>query len=89
MEFLIIGMATAMNVLIIKWKLEKKRYEDAGFDAAILVLLSLVFSGTYGGLVVATIASAIISLYLIASPPKFAIGSLKDILSDKIDGKPV
>ncbi len=78
-----------MNILIIKWKAEKKRYEDAIFDAAILVLLSWVFSGSYGGLVVATISSAIISLYLIASPPKFFIGSLKGILSDELDGKPV
>lgn len=78
-----------MNVLIIKWKAEKKRYEDAAFDAALLILLSWVFSGSYGGLVVATISSAIISLYLIASPPKFFLGNLKDILSDKIDGKPV
>jgi hypothetical protein len=89
MEFLIIGMATAMNVLIIKWKVEKKRYEDAIFDGAVLIGLSLVFSGTYGGLVVATIASAIISLFLIASPPKFVIGGVKNIFSDEIDGKPV
>jgi len=84
MEFLIIGIATAMNVLVIKWKLEKKRYEDAIFDGGILFGLSYVFGGSYGGLVVATISSAIISIYLIASPPKFFMGHLKDILSDKI-----
>jgi len=84
MEFLIVGIATAMNVLIIKWKLEKKRYEDAILDGAILFGLAYVFGGSYGGLIVATISSAIISIYLIASPPKFFFGQLKEILSDKV-----
>ena len=71
MEFLIIGLATAFNVLVIKVKLEKFRYEDAAFDGLLLIGLSLIFSGTYGGMVVATISSAIISVYFMASPPKF------------------
>ena len=71
MEFLIIGLATAFNVLVIKIKLERLRYEDAAFDAILLILLSLVFGGTYAGMVVATISSAIISVYFMASPPKF------------------
>ena len=71
MEFLLIGLATAFNLLIIKHKLERHRYEDGIFDLAILCILTLVFSGSYGGLVVATISSAIISLYFLASPPKF------------------
>lgn len=71
MEFLIIGLATAFNILVIKIKLERLRYEDAAFDAILLILLSLVFGGTYAGMVVATISSAIISVYFMASPPKF------------------
>lgn len=71
MEFLIIGIATAFNILIIKIKVEKRRYEDALFDGAILIALSMVFGGTYGGMVVATITSAIISVYFMASPPLF------------------
>lgn len=71
MEYILIAIATAFNILIIKTKLEKKRYEDAALDAGVLILLSLVFRGSYGGLVVATISSAIISLMFLWNPPKF------------------
>ena len=78
MEFLIIGLATAFNFIVIKIKVEKKRYEDAGFDAAIFVAMTFLFSGSFGGMVVATIGSAVISLYLFASPPKFLKGFLNE-----------
>jgi hypothetical protein len=71
MEFLIIGIATALNIIIIKMKLEKKRWEDATLDASLLVLITIVFGGSYAGLVVGTIASMVISFYLYASPPTF------------------
>lgn len=70
MEFFIIGIAVAFNFLIIKAKLEHNRFADACLDAALLVGISLLFSGSYGGLVVATVASAIISIYLYFSPPQ-------------------
>jgi hypothetical protein len=71
MEFLIIGVVTAINIIFIKFKVDKKRYQDALFDAALLILVTLVFSGSYGGMVVAMIASMIISIYLYANPPNF------------------
>jgi hypothetical protein len=71
LEALLIGIATSFNFLVIKWKLEKHRYEDAALDFAILAILASVFGGSLGGMVIATIASFIVSLYLIASPPKF------------------
>ena len=69
MEILMIGVATAFNFLIIKWKLEKKRFADAAFDIGILIILSVIFGGTLGGMTIAMIASAIVSLYLIWKPP--------------------
>ena len=69
--FIIIGLAAAFNMIIIKIKLEKKRYEDALFDGLCLVAITVFFSGSFGALVVGTIASAVISLYLMASPPTF------------------
>jgi len=69
-QILIVGLAVAFNVLIIKYKLEKSRYFDAGLDAATLVLLSLLFAGSLGGLQIATVASAIVSIYLWYNPPK-------------------
>ena len=57
--------------MIIKWKVEKGRYEDAALDVAILVVFVSVFSGSMGGAVIATISSFIVSIYLLASPPNF------------------
>lgn len=71
MEFVIIGLVSAFNFIIIKIKLEKKRYEDAIFDLGLMAVLALLFSGSYAGMVVAMVASLSISFYLLASPPKF------------------
>lgn len=71
MEFILIGIVSAFNLIIIKVKLEKKRYEDAVFDLSLMALLAFLFSGSYGGMVVAMIASLAISIYLLISPPKF------------------
>lgn len=70
LEFVIMGIALAFNLLVIKWKYEKGRLGDATLDAACLFLITTFFSGTYSALVVGTIASAIISVYLYIFPPK-------------------
>ena len=70
LTYIIIGIATAFNFLIIKWKVEHVRYADATLDVVTLTILSFLFSGSYSGLVVATVASAVISLYLLAFPPR-------------------
>ena len=62
-------MATAMNLAVLKFKLERGRNTDAALDATILVLLAWIFGGSITGLAVATIASAFISLYLLVSSP--------------------
>ena len=67
---LIMGVAVAANIIIIKWKFEKDRTNDALLDAGLLIVLAFVFSGTISGLMVGTVASAVISLYLLISPPK-------------------
>ena len=69
LSILLFGIATAGNVAVLKWKLEKERYSDAIVDAVILVSFAWLFSGTISGLAVATIASAFISIYLLFSPP--------------------
>jgi hypothetical protein len=70
MEFAIIGIAVAFNFLVIKYKFEKKRYADGVLDVVLLTIISFLFAGSFGGLVVATVASAIISIILYAFPPK-------------------
>jgi len=71
MEAIIIAVVTSMNFIIIKWKIEHKRYEDAALDSIVLFILASLFSGSLGGLIIATITSFIVSIYLLASPPKF------------------
>ncbi len=71
MEVLLMGFATGFNVLIIFKKIELKRFQDAFFDSSLLVLLSLVFGGSLGGMMVATIASAVISIYFLFNQPDF------------------
>lgn len=70
MEYILIGVTVFFNIAIILWKFEKHRYADATLDATLLVLVALIFSGSYGALVVGTVASALVSIYLLISPPQ-------------------
>ena len=70
MELFVIGLAVAFNCLVIKYKFEKGRWVDGTLDFFLLVILSFLFMGSYAGLVVSTIASAVISIYLFIFPPK-------------------
>lgn len=74
MELLIIGLVAAFNMLIIKYKLEKKRFEDAALDLFLMAVLGWLFKGSYAGMVVAMVASMSVSLFLLVSPPKFSVG---------------
>jgi len=71
MEAILIALATAFNAIIIKWKFEHKRYEDVFLDILTLTILASLFSGSMGGMIIATMSSAFVSLYLLISPPKF------------------
>ena len=67
---LVIGVVTGLNLMFVKMKFDRKRYEDGVLDLLVLVALSFVFGGSFSGLVVATVSSLIISIYLFISPPK-------------------
>lgn len=71
MEFLIIGIVSALNLIVIVHKFRKGRTEDGIFDSCLFALMATLFSGSYGGMVVAMISSLIISIYLWSSPPTF------------------
>lgn len=62
--------ALAFNVLIIKYKFEHNRFSDALLDGMVLFVLGMIFMGTIEGLKIATIASMIVSVYLLIFPPK-------------------
>ena len=72
MYLLAVGVAVALNLIFIKFKLERKRYEDAILDTTILVGIGYLFSGSFDALVVGTMASLLISIYLFIFPPKFS-----------------
>lgn len=74
MEAILVGITVALNIIIILNKFTKKRYEDGIFDTILLALVTFVFMGSYAGLVVGTIASLLVSIYLWARPPQFFSG---------------
>lgn len=91
MQFIIIGIVSALNLIVIVHKFKKGRIEDGIFDSILFVVMTSLFSGSYAGMVVAMVASFIISVYLYASPPKFFAGLVeksgikKDL--EKLKGK--
>ena len=68
MELLFIGVAVAFNLLIIIWKFRNARIADAVADASLLVLVATVFGNSEALLIIGTIASTIISFYLLMNP---------------------
>jgi hypothetical protein len=73
---LILGIATAINLIVIKFKYEKDRNADATLDLFVLVVLAWLFSNSITGLAVATLSSMFISAYLFLSPPNKLISKL-------------
>jgi len=75
MELLIMGIITAFDFLILKWKFEHRRYADFTMDLGLLLVIIQLFHGSMGGMVVGMIAQVIISFYLLIFPPKFTSAS--------------
>ena len=71
MELLIVSIAVFLNFGLLKWKLDRERWGDLTLDIATLGALSYLFGGTMGGMIIALCAGAMMSLYLLVSPPKF------------------
>ena len=69
---IIIGIVTALNLIILKLKFEQGRWGDMALDFLALATLSAFFGQTLGGMVIAMISSLIISVYLYIFPPEFA-----------------
>jgi len=67
---LILGFATAINLLLIFWKVTHGRFSDAAVDGGILFILAYMTHGTLTGFATSIVASSIVSLYLLFFPPK-------------------
>lgn len=83
MEFLIIGIVSALNLIIIVSKFKTGRVEDGIFDTGLFAVLTLIFAGSYGGMVVAMIGSFIVSLYLYLRPPTFFRDTMANLKTKK------
>ena len=68
---LIIGAATAFNGLIILYKVRRELWINAAIDAGLLFGIFYVFQGSFKALAAGTVASAIISIFLIFIPITF------------------
>lgn len=71
MELLLIAIATFSNFALLKWKADKERYADLTIDIVTLGALTYLFGGTMGGMIIALVAGAMMSIFLLISPPKF------------------
>jgi len=70
MEFLLLGLATAANFILLKWKYDHDRHTDLLLDLTTLAILSYLFGGTSSGMAVAMIGGAFISIYLLFTTPE-------------------
>jgi O-antigen/teichoic acid export membrane protein len=71
MEYILIGLVSAFNLIIILHKFKCKRIEDGIFDVLLFILLVGLFKGSYSGMVVGMVASLCVSTYLWFYPPTF------------------
>ena len=82
----ILGVALAFNIIVIIYKLKHKQTLGGVVDLCALSAVALIFSGSFNALVVGTIGSAIVSIYLYVDPPHFSksdnlLGTLKKALN--------
>jgi len=64
-----LGLVTSFNFLILLWKFNNKRYLDLSLDISSIIVLNLFFGKTLTGMLVAMVASAVMSLYLLINKP--------------------
>jgi Na+-transporting NADH:ubiquinone oxidoreductase subunit NqrB len=69
---LAVTLAAAFNIIIVIWKFRYNRVVDAIVDGSLLVAVFFVFMGSTQLLIIGTLASFIVSIYLLFSPVKFS-----------------
>ncbi len=79
----LIGLALSFSILIVIWKWKHQSIINALADAALLAVVMYLTSGTLTGLLIGSIASFVVSTYLIFDPfepirlPAFKLPSFK------------
>lgn len=72
MEYLLFGIMTFFNFAILLSKLQKKQYANAIIDAMIMIIICVLFSGSFAALATGMTASALFSIYLMWKKPTLA-----------------
>lgn len=70
MDIIIVGIVTAINLMVLWKKFTLGRYLDLALDITAISILAPHFGGTQGGMYVAMIASLIITITLYFKPPR-------------------
>ena len=68
MDLIILGLAVAANLIIVLHKAQKGQYLNALIDGTLLGLVAVFFSVSTAALIIGTIGSLVVSLYLIKFP---------------------
>lgn len=84
MNTTIMGIATALNVIVVLWKLRNDRVLDGIIDGALLAAVMYVFMGSVSGLQMGTIGSAMVSIYLLIDPIKLNVRPAVDKLVETV-----
>jgi len=84
MEVLIVGVLSAFNLIVIRWKFNHNHKLDAILDLLMILALNLMFGGTKTGMSIAMVASFTISFYLYLYPPDLSgiEATFKEIIDD-------
>ena len=77
MTELIMGLALAFNILVIIWKWKHRGFVDGTADAVLLGLVMFIAGSSLTGMLVGTIASAVVSGYLLVDPIDIKIPKLR------------
>ena len=77
-ELFILSIFVILNFIILRIKIDKRRFTDTFVDLAVMLFLTYLFNGTYKGMIVAMVSGFIFSVYLYFYPV-----SLKDYLKWK------
>ena len=67
-SILIFSIAMFGNIVVIYWKIKRGNAPNALLDFVILAILTYIFGGSTAGLAIATITSALFSIYLFFDP---------------------
>ena len=71
MEFILFGLATAFNFGVLIRKLRLSRYFDAFIDASAMIIICILFNGSFSALATGMVASMAFSIYLYFFPVHF------------------